>query len=226
MKALNRVAGISAICMALLYIIAFIFFGFVWSFPSGGSPAEKMNFLVENQFSFNVIYTLMYLVFAIFLCCMVVGLYERFKGKSPAITSIGSLFGAIWVGLVIASGMIANIGLAYAVSLMEVSLEKAFDAWGIIYLMVESLGGGNELVGGLWVLLISIAALRVGVFSRYLNILGLFVGMAGIATTYPDEIFTEIFGITQIGWFIWIGVSLLGRESESKDWQLAKVAKV
>ena len=35
----------------------------------------------------------------------------------------------------------------------------------------------------------------------------------GIATTYPDEIFTEIFGLTQIIWFIWLGVSLLGQSN-------------
>ncbi|QFT55555.1 hypothetical protein [Microbulbifer sp. THAF38] len=225
MKTLSRAAGISAISMALLYVIAFVFFGVFWSYPSDGSPAEKMTFLAEHQFSFNVIYTLMYLVFAVFLSFLVVGLYQRLKVKSEGLIAVGTLFGAIWVGLVIASGMIANIGLAYAIGLMEVNPEKAFDVWGIIYLMVESLGGGNELVGGLWVLVVSIVALQLGVFSKYLNCLGIFVGIAGVATIYPSEIFTEIFGISQIVWFIWIGSSLLGRENESKDWGGAVVAK-
>ncbi|WP_226647651.1 hypothetical protein [Microbulbifer variabilis] len=225
MKILNRTAGLSAICMALLYFIAFIFFGAFWSYPSDGSPAEKMVFLAENQFSFNVIYILIYLVFGAFLSFLVVGLYQRLKEGSEGIIAVGSLFGAIWVGLVIASGMIANIGLAYAIGLMEVNLEKAFDAWGIIYLMVESLGGGNELVGGLWVLLVSIGALQAGVFSKYLNLFGMLVGIAGVATIYPNEIFKEIFGISQIGWFIWIGISLFGCENENKDWGMAEVAK-
>lgn len=219
MKGMDRVAGISAICMGFLYVAAFLFFGFFWAFPSVGSPAEKMIFLEENQFQFSVVYTFMYLVFGIFLGCLVVGLYERLKRKNRAITAVGFLFGAVWVGLVIASGMIANIGLSYAIGIMEISLEKAFDTWGIIYLMVESLGGGNELVGGLWVLLISIVGLQEKVFPRPLNFLGLLVGIAGIATIYPDDIFTEIFGITQIGWFIWIGISLLRGESSSQPWE-------
>ncbi|WP_232053626.1 hypothetical protein [Microbulbifer sp. GL-2] len=216
---MDRVAGVSAICMGFLYIAAFLFFGFFWAFPSGGSPAEKMMFLEGNQIQFSVVYTFMYLVFAVFLGCLVVGLHEKLKRRSRAITAVGSLFGAVWVGLVVASGMIANIGLSYVIDIMEVSLEKAFDAWGIIYLMVESLGGGNELAGGLWVLLISIVGLQAKVFPRPLNFLGLLVGMAGIATIYPDDIFTEIFGITQIGWFIWIGVSFLRGESSSQSWE-------
>ncbi|WP_444910049.1 hypothetical protein [Microbulbifer sp. TRSA005] len=220
---MNRIAGVSAIGMGLIYIAAFIFFGLFWAFPSAGSPAEKMRFLEENQLLFNIVYTLMYLVFAVLLGCLVVGLYEELKNKNAGLTILASLFGAIWVGLVIASGMIANIGLAYAIGLMELSPDKAFEAWGVIYLMVESLGGGNELVGGLWVLIISSVALRAGVFSRYLNLVGLLVGTAGVATIYPEEIFQEIFGVSQIVWFIWIGISLLGKEQEGNDWEGAEI---
>ncbi|WHI47906.1 hypothetical protein ACJJIE_09270 [Microbulbifer sp. TRSA001] len=218
---MDRVAGISAFGMGLIYISAFVFFGAFWPFPSDGSPIEKMTFLAENQLIFNIAYTLMYLVFAILLGCVVVNLYEKLKSKRREIAALASLFGAVWVGLVIASGMIANIGLAYALGLMEVSVQKAFDTWGIIYLMVESLGGGNELVGGLWVLLISIAALQIGLFSRPLNFIGVLVGVAGIATIYPDDIFTEIFGISQIVWFIWLGFSLLRLGRHSQKWEAA-----
>ncbi|WP_444930449.1 hypothetical protein ACJJIF_01285 [Microbulbifer sp. SSSA002] len=218
---MDRIAGVSAFGMGLIYISAFVFFGAFWSFPSDGSPTEKMTFLVENQLIFNIAYTLMYLVFAILLGCVVVSLYEKLKNNRREIAALASLFGAVWVGLVMASGMIANIGLAYALGIMEVSIQKAFDTWGIIYLMVEGLGGGIELVGGLWVLLISIAALQTGLFSRPLNFIGVLVGVAGIATIYPDDIFTEIFGISQIVWFIWVGISLLKQGGSSEKWEAA-----
>ncbi|WHI49880.1 hypothetical protein P3339_15605 [Microbulbifer sp. MLAF003] len=218
---MDRVAGVSSICMGLIYIAAFLFFGFFWAFPSGGSPTEKMAFLAENQLLFSSVYILMYLVFAVFLGCLVVCLYEKLRNRGRRITALASLFGAIWVGLLIASGMIANIGLAYALGLSEVNVEKAFEAWGVIYLLVESLGGGNELVGGLWVLLISVVALQARVFSRPLNYLGVIVGVAGIATVYPADILTEIFGVTQIGWFIWMGISLLGKSSNRQTWEAA-----
>lgn len=219
MRSLQKLAGISSIFEALIYIFAFTFFAAFWSFPSTGSPTEKMTHLAENQLIYSAVYFLMYVVFGVLLAIIVIGLHEKLKHtKSPAI-AIGSLFGAIWVGLVIASGMISNIGLAYAVDLMEVSPEKAFDAWTIVSLITESLGGGNELVGGLWVLLVSVAALQARVFSRALNYLGLLVGTAGIATIYPEDTLTEIFGVTQIGWFIWLGVSLMTQKDTDKALQ-------
>lgn len=209
MNYLQKLAGISALSQALIYISAFIYFGAFWSFPYDGSPLEKMTHLAENQFIFSLMYFLMYVVFGVFLAVLVVGMHERLKHiNSPAI-SIGTIFGVIWVGLVIASGMISNIGLAHAIGMMDANPEKAFDVWTIVSLITESLGGGNELVGGLWVLLVSIAALKARIFSRALNYLGLLVGVVGIATVYPDEIFTELFGASQIIWFIWLGICLL-----------------
>ena len=209
MKNLQKLAGISAISEALIYIFAFIYFGAFWSYPSAGSAAEKMAYLAENSLMFSIVYFLIYIVFGVFLAVLVIGLREKLKHTKNAAVDIGALFGAVWVGLVIASGMISNIGLSHAIGLIDASPEKAFDMWTTISVIAESLGGGNELVGGLWVLLVSIVALQAGVFSRPLNYLGLLVGAAGIATVYPDDIFTEIFGITQIAWFIWLGISLL-----------------
>jgi hypothetical protein len=54
---------------------------------------------------------------------------------------------------------------------------------------------------------------------RRLNYLGYFVGIAGIATIYPDELFTEIFGVSQIVWFIWLGICLLTQENANKSIQ-------
>jgi len=213
MKNLQKVAGVSAILEALIYIVAFVYFGAFWAYPNEGTASDKMVYLAENQFVFSMIYFLMYAVFGVFLAVLVVGLYERLKLTNDPMVKVGSVFGVVWVVLVIASGMLANIGLSHAISLMELSVEKAFDMWRIISVLIESLGGGNELVGGLWVLLISLVALKAKEFPRGLNYLGLIVGIAGIATIYPDDVFTEIFGITQIIWFFWLGITMLGQNN-------------
>ena len=209
MQNLQKAAGISAILEALIYIVAFVYFGAFWAYPSDGTATEKMIYLTENQLVFSMIYFLMYAVFGIFLAVLVVGLYEKLKSANDLLVKVGSVFGVVWVVLVIASGMLASIGLTHSISLMETSAEKAFDMWRMISVLIESLGGGNELVGGLWVLMLSLAALKAKVFSRGLNYLGLVVGISGIATVYPEDVITEIFGITQIVWFVWLGVSLL-----------------
>ena len=209
MKGLQKAAGISAISEGLIYITAFVYFGAYWAYPAGGSAAEKMTYLADNQIAFSAIYFLMYVVFGVLLAVLVTGLHERLKHTKNSLVTIGSVFGIIWVGLVIASGMISNIGLAHAIDLMDANPEKALDLWITVSVITESIGGGNELVGGLWVLLISIAAIQEGWLPRALNYLGCLVGIAGIATIYPDELFTEIFGISQIVWFIWLGIYLL-----------------
>lgn len=217
MKTLQKPAGISAISEAFIYIFAFVYFGAFWSYPSDGNSLEKMTYMADNQLSFSAMVFLMYVVFGVLLAVLIVGLHDRLKHTlNPALT-IGSLFGCVWVGLVIASGMISNIGLAHAIDVMAESPDRALEIWTVVSLITESIGGGNELVGGLWVLLISIVALRGKELSRTLNYLGLLVGAAGIATVYPDDVFTELFGITQIVWFVWLGVHLLAHSAATLE---------
>ena len=56
MNTLQKLAGISAISEAIIYIVAFIYFGAFWSYPSAEGPIEKMAYLAENQLIFSSIY--------------------------------------------------------------------------------------------------------------------------------------------------------------------------
>ncbi len=58
--------------------------------------------------------------------------------------------------------------------------------------------------------------LKAEEFPRGLNYLGLIVGVSGIATIYPAEVFSEIFGITQIIWFFWLGVFMLSHSNANR----------
>ena len=129
------------------------------------------------------------------------------------VASLASIFGVVWVGLVIASGMIYTVGLDQSVRLLDESPDTAFSLWRTVSVVAISLGGGNEIVGGVWVLSVSLAALKAVVLSRMLNYLGCFVGIAGIATIYPEELFTGVFGLSQIIWFIWLGLVILRSDS-------------
>jgi len=209
MRPLQIFSGLSAIGEGVIYILAFLYFGAFFEFPHGGDSAQKVSFLRENQFNFSAINFLMYVVFGCLLSVLVVGIYQRLKNKCLALTQVATLFGVVWVVLVIASGMISNIGLASALNITPENPERALEIWNIISIIVESLGGGNELIGGLWVFLLSIAAIKAKEFPPQLNYLGVLVGAAGISTIYPAEVLTEIFGITQIVWFIWLGIVLV-----------------
>lgn len=76
--------------------------------------------------------------------------------------------------------------------------------------MVIGLGGGNEIAGGLWVLLIGWAALRVGGVPRALNYLGVVIGVLGLLTVVPAlEVLGAVFGLGLIVWFVWLGIVML-----------------
>lgn len=56
----------------------------------------------------------------------------------------------------------------------------------------------------------SIAGLRVGGFSRAFGWFGVVVGAIGLASVIPPLTDLAIlFGLAQIGWFVWLGFSLL-----------------
>jgi hypothetical protein len=70
--------------------------------------------------------------------------------------------------------------------------------------------GNGEILGGLWTLLVSLAALRAGGLPKGLNMLGLLVGAVGIVSILPGLTgLTGIFGLDQMIWFAWLGIVLL-----------------
>jgi prepilin signal peptidase PulO-like enzyme (type II secretory pathway) len=70
--------------------------------------------------------------------------------------------------------------------------------------------GQGELLGGLWVLLVSVAALRTGGLPKALNWLGILIGFAGIVSVVPPLLDAAyVFGLLQIVWLIWMGIVML-----------------
>lgn len=206
MNNLQRVGGVAAIIEAVIYISAFIYFGVFWDFPTSVTTIEKFAFLSNNQLILSIVNLTMYVIFGVFLALLVLAIHQRLKVSVENLSQLAAVFGFVWVVLVIASGMIANIGLAAAIELSGKDAEQAMTLWIVINTIVEGLGGGNEVVGGLWVLLLSVAALKSNEFSKALNIFGLFIGLMGILTIYPADVLTEIFGLGQIVWFSWVGL--------------------
>jgi len=209
MNPLQKSGGLSALCQSVIYLLMFVFYALVYDLPANASMAQKLAFLAEHQLMLSVANLLGYVVFGLLLAVLVLALYQRLKDNAPALMQLATLFGVLWVGLVIASGMIANIGLNHVVGLASTEPEQAKAVWLAVNTVVEGLGGGNEIVGGLWVLFLSIAALQSNKLPKALNYLGFIVGGAGILTLYPADIFTELFGLSQILWFLWLGLVLL-----------------
>ncbi len=210
LKKLQKIGGVCAILEALIYIFAFIVYGGILIYPNANASAvEQLNFLTDNYLILSILNLISYVLFGVLLAVLVLAIHQRLKNYSPIFSNLASIFGIIWVGLVISSGMIANIGLNSVLSMGITEPNNAMLIWSSVSIISEGLGGGNEIVGGIWVLLLSIIALKGQLFSKPLIVLGILVGIAGVLTIYPLDIFTEIFGVSQIIWFIWIGIFMV-----------------
>jgi hypothetical protein len=153
----------------------------------------------------------MYVFFGFALVALSLALHDRIKTGAPALMKVGTAFGIIWAGSLIASGMVANAGLATVAALHAKDPAQAVLTFQGIESVANGLGNANgEILGGMWTLLVSLAALRSSGLSKGLSILGLFIGAIGIITILPAlNDFTSLFGLGQIVWFVWLGVVLL-----------------
>jgi hypothetical protein len=209
----QKIGGVSALIDAATFVVGFILLFTVLDPTVSGDhdPAQKVAFLVDNQTVMYIFNLVIYVVFGIFLVIVALALLDRLKAGSPGMAQAATAYGLIWAGLVIASGMVANIGAAAAVALHGEDPAQAAPVWLAIDTVREGLGGGNEIVGGLWVLLVSWAALRANEFSKIMNYLGVLAGLAGLITIIPalGEPGGAVFGLGLIVWFVWLGINML-----------------
>ena len=212
---LQKMGGIAALIAATAYIVGIALFLIILD-PGGPlDPVERVAFLAEKETIMFISMLFIYVVSGFILVVLVQALHERLKAGSPAMMQTAAVFGFIWAGILISGGMIYIIGVDTVVELYDKDPAQAASVWLSVGIVFEGLGGGIEIVGGLWTLLISLAALRSGEFPRALNYLGLVVGVAGIVTIVPAlEDLTVVFGLGQIPWFIWLGIIFLrGKQS-------------
>lgn len=217
MKTLQKVGGFSALYMAASHLIGIVIFLGVLDYLNITDPAQKVALNVEKQtvvFSTNL---LMYVFFGFALVVLSLALHDRVKVGVPALMQAATAIGIIWAGSLIASGMVANAGLATIASLYAKDPAQAVLTFQSIEVVANGLGNANgEILGGMWTLLVSLAAMRSGGLSKGMNALGLFVGAVGIVTIIPAlNDMTGLFGLGQIVWFVWLGIVLLRRDSRA-----------
>ena len=210
----QRAGGVAALYLGAAYLVAMPFFLLVVDYESLAGSAQKVTALVAHQNGMYVMHLITYVVFGIVLAALALALWKRLA-DSPATAAVGGVVGLIWACMLVASGLVFNYGAAAVVDLYDRSPAQAVSAWQAIEPVAEGLGSGQgELLGGLWVLLVSVAALRTARLPKALNWLGILIGIAGIASVLPVLLQAKyIFGLLQIAWFIWLGIVLLRTRS-------------
>ena len=214
MTEFQRPGGFAALYLGLAYAVGIALFLVVLDYPNITSIEQKMEMLVANQMLFHIIHLVLYVVFGVALVIFALALHEMLKNAAAFSVRLGTVLGVLWAGLLVASGMVTISGIDPALQLYETDPAQAAVYWSGIETVAEGIGlGRGEILGGLMTLLFALAGLRGAVFPKILNYLGIFVGIAGIASTVPGlHDLAGLFGITQLLWFLWIGtVMLTGR---------------
>ena len=211
MKTLYKIGGSAALTQATIYIFGFILLiGSLNPEASSLSINERLAFLSSNQALYQLWIFVIYVLFGVVLVFLSFALNGILKAKKPILSGIAVIFGYIWSVLVIASGMITNIGLEAALAQQPKNIQQASQLWLTIETLQNGLGGGVEVVGGIWVLLVTLAGLKAHQLPKAMHWLGLLVGLAGILTVIPGlGDLGAVFGLLQIVWFAWLGIVLL-----------------
>jgi hypothetical protein len=135
------------------------------------------------------------------------------------LSQAGAVLGCLWATMLVACGLVTNAGGAAVVALHATDPARAVAVWQAIEPVADGLGGaGGELLGGLWVLIVSVAAVRVGGFPKALCWSGIVVGAAGLVSVVPGlAAGAYVFGLLQIVWFVWLGIVMLRSASRRSE---------
>ena len=109
-----------------------------------------------------------------------------------------------------------RFGSATVSDLQGTDPEMASTVWASLDAVTNGLGGGNEVLGGIWVLGISVVALRERLFARWINYLGVVMGVSALLTIVPAlEDVGAVFGLGLIVWFVAVGITLIKDHANS-----------
>ena len=182
------------------------------------NPEEAVTFVLDNHAMLSVWNFVIYVLFGVLLAIVVIVLHWQFSANQSLLTRLGALMGLVWVVLVIASGMLANVGLMKVVELAEVRPDLAPPLWLSVVTVTQGLGGSNEIVGGLWVLLVSVAAWQRQLYSKALSIIGMVAGGSGVVSTVPVlSDLGALFGLLLIVWFIYLSRLMMVESANLAD---------
>lgn len=207
----SRVGGVAALYLAAAYLAAMPFFLLVVDYPAAQTPADKVALLAAHQWSVHAMYLVTYVLFGIALAMLALVLHDLLQPAAAMWARMAAVLGVLWGTVLVASGMIFNYGMSAVVDLHASDPERAAALWQPIESVSQGLGGGSgELLGGLWVLTVSLAGLGGGGLPRPLGYLGLVVGIAGLVSVIPvASQAAYVFGLLQLVWFAWLGITLL-----------------
>jgi hypothetical protein len=207
---LRRLGGLSALILAAAYVVGAALNFTLLDTSSIRDPVEKVSFLVGKHPLFHIWILFIYVLFGVCLVVLAGALDEQLRPAAPALARTATAFALIWAGLLIGAGNVYIAGLNSVSGAFAQNPAQAATAWLAIDSVHQGLSGTAEIPGGLWTLLVSLAALQAARFPRAWSYLGIAIGIAGLLTAIPVLFVPAVaaYALGHCGWWVWLGVLL------------------
>lgn len=212
---LQRAGGVAAVLHGAAYLVSILFFIVLLSPTLDADTDEYLAFVADHQVLMRASILIAYWLTGGTVVVLALALHERLKCGAPAAMQVATVFALIWAGLCIASANLMINDFGIVAELYGDDPAQAATVWSALEAVENGIVSGNEIIGSMWVLLLSLAALRTGALTRGLNQLGVVLGAAGIFTSLLSFVIPEtqdlimLFGLGMVPWSIWTGIVML-----------------
>lgn len=198
----------AALYLAAAYVAGIAYFLIAIDYPSVVDPLDKIALFEQHLRGLQIAYLAIYVVFGFVLMTLAWALHVRLRGGAPAVMRVATSVALVWAGLLVAGGMVTNLGMETVVSLHAADDSGAVTTWLAIDAVTSGMTGGNgEVLGGLWTLLVSWAAWRGRSLPVAVSVVGAVAGAAGLASALPGlSTLVAAFGLAQVVWFVALAV--------------------
>lgn len=201
MTLFKKFAVVSAAYGGISYIGGIFVYLQLLQYDSATSAGEQMNIMSSNPVLVHITTLHIYVIFSFAIILLATYLYLKLKEQQPILGLLSLISGSIWATILIASGFIS---MGVTTLLMNgTPASELVSTWQAIDIVSNALGGGNELMGGVFTGLLSLAMYKARYSSMFTSVLGalVFVGGTLSALPYLADVGIGVFVISQILWF-------------------------
>jgi hypothetical protein len=200
----QRIGAAAALYLAVALVAAMPYFLLLVDYPSATTAEDKVALVVDNFAGMYAVYVATYVLFGMAVAVLALALHDRLACLAPSPVRFATVVGLLWSFALVLSGMVFTYGMTTITDLHETGEAGAVQTWQALEPVAMALGGaGGELLGGLWVLLLSLVTLRSRAFPTIVSLLGLVIGVLGLVSVVPPLHDAGIgFGLLQIAWFL------------------------
>lgn len=220
MRSLQRAGGIAAHIASGTFVAGLLMLVLLLGdFADPATPADAVAELTTHGSLITVWVLVTTVVFGAALVPLSLALRQGAGSDDGSeLARVAAPFGLIWAGVIIAAGMVWTVGYHAVSDLAAQDADAAGALWRTVDTVGDGLGGGNEVVGAIWVILASVAAWQARALPRWIAVIGAVAGAAGLATLIPGASDAgAVFGIGMIVWFTAVGTVLTSRARKDQS---------